>query len=105
MKNNFSQIHNLHRANREELIDQVQKKYNQKFKNKPEYISLTPGRINIIGEHTDYNDGLAMPTAIDRWICVTACRSLNKSSSIHSLNYNEGIKIISHSIKFSLLFS
>ncbi len=31
-----------------------------------------PGRINIIGEHTDYCEGLAMPAAIDRWCRVTA---------------------------------
>jgi galactokinase len=31
-----------------------------------------PGRVNLIGEHTDYNDGLAMPFAIDRGVTVTA---------------------------------
>ena len=31
-----------------------------------------PGRINIIGEHTDYTDGLVMPAAIDRWCVVRA---------------------------------
>src|SRR5215213_5755064 len=31
-----------------------------------------PGRVNLIGEHTDYNDGLALPFAIDRGISVTA---------------------------------
>src|SRR3954454_2566939 len=31
-----------------------------------------PGRVNLIGEHTDYNDGLALPFAIDRGITVTA---------------------------------
>jgi len=33
---------------------------------------MAPGRLNVIGEHTDYNGGLAMPGAIDRWICVAA---------------------------------
>ena len=31
-----------------------------------------PGRVNLIGEHTDYNDGLALPFAIDRGVTVTA---------------------------------
>ena len=31
-----------------------------------------PGRVNLIGEHTDYNDGLAMPFAIERGVTVTA---------------------------------
>ena len=31
-----------------------------------------PGRVNLIGEHTDYNDGLALPFAIDRGVTVEA---------------------------------
>ena len=31
-----------------------------------------PGRVNLIGEHTDYNDGLALPFAIERGVTVTA---------------------------------
>jgi galactokinase len=34
-----------------------------------------PGRVNLIGEHTDYNDGLALPFAIDRGVTVTARRA------------------------------
>ena len=33
-----------------------------------------PGRVNLIGEHTDYNAGLALPFAIDRGVTVTAER-------------------------------
>jgi galactokinase len=39
---------------------------------RPVRIFRAPGRINIIGEHTDYCEGLAMPAAIDRWCQVTA---------------------------------
>ena len=39
----------------------------------PERITaFGPGRVNLIGEHTDYNDGLAMPFAIERGVTVTA---------------------------------
>ena len=34
--------------------------------------AFAPGRVNLIGEHTDYNDGLALPFAIDRGVTVTA---------------------------------
>jgi galactokinase len=35
-------------------------------------VAFAPGRVNVIGEHTDYNDGLALPFAIDRGVTVTA---------------------------------
>jgi galactokinase len=37
-----------------------------------EYIAFGPGRVNLIGEHTDYNDGLALPFAISDGVTVTA---------------------------------
>jgi len=36
----------------------------------PTLLAWAPGRINLIGGHTDYNDGLALPAAINRWIAV-----------------------------------
>ena len=82
-------------ANKEQLIRQVQAEFNKQFKAEPTLLTLTPGRINIIGEHTDYNEGHAMPAAIDRWICGAVCKSHNKSSTIYSLNYNEKV-VITH---------
>src|SRR5205823_7618311 len=35
-------------------------------------VAFAPGRANLIGEHTDYNDGLALPFAIDAGVTVTA---------------------------------
>ena len=80
----------------EQLISLVRAEFKNQFENEPEYVTLTPGRINIIGEHTDYNEGLAMPSAIDRWICAAICSSSSESSTILSLNYNEIILIDSH---------
>ena len=34
--------------------------------------AFAPGRVNLIGEHTDYNDGLSLPFAIERGVTVTA---------------------------------
>lgn len=46
----------------EKLID----RFEQIFNRKPRVYSSAPGRINIIGEHTDYNNGYVLPTAIER---------------------------------------
>ena len=46
------------------------------FGRSPAVLSSAPGRVNLIGEHTDYNDGLVLPFAIERrtW-CALASRS------------------------------
>ncbi|HID38967.1 MAG TPA: galactokinase family protein, partial [Calditrichaeota bacterium] len=44
--------------------DQIVKKFKELFKKEPMLIR-SPGRINLIGEHTDYNDGFVFPAAID----------------------------------------
>lgn len=38
----------------------------------PQHIAYAPGRINLIGEHTDYNEGLVLPLAIDRYVAIVA---------------------------------
>src|SRR5580658_2799380 len=47
----------------------------ERFGHSPEGVWQAPGRVNLIGEHTDYNGGLALPFAIDRHVVVAAGRS------------------------------
>ncbi len=46
--------------------DLVIQTFRRRFGREPSYLALAPGRVNILGEHVDYNDGLVMPAAIDR---------------------------------------
>jgi len=48
--------------------------FGAEFGAEPEVIARAPGRVNLIGEHTDYNDGFVLPVAIDRDIRVAARR-------------------------------
>lgn len=43
----------------------VAQRFREKFGRVPEVVVRSPGRVNLIGEHTDYNDGLVLPAAID----------------------------------------
>ncbi|MCY4409810.1 MAG: galactokinase [Caldilineaceae bacterium] len=40
------------------------------FEGKPTHLAIAPGRVNLIGEHTDYNDGFVLPVALDRDVRV-----------------------------------
>jgi galactokinase len=44
--------------------------YKEKFGEEPELVASAPGRVNLIGEHTDYNGGFVLPCAIDHRIAV-----------------------------------
>lgn len=63
------------------------------FGNPPDKIVLSPGRINIIGEHIDYNDGFVLPAAIDRIICFAFSKNNSKKSKIIAIDLNEEFEV------------
>lgn len=62
--------------------------FEQRFGGKPDIIAVAPGRANLIGEHTDYNDGYVFPVAIDRGVAV-AIRLADKKTNLFSLQAGE----------------
>ena len=52
-------------------------------------ITRAPGRVNIIGEHTDYNDGYVLPIAIDRSVLVAMRPNGSSIVNIRSVNYDQ----------------
>ena len=48
------------------LVDETQAGFEQRYSYAPQGIWSAPGRVNLIGEHTDYNQGFVLPFAIDR---------------------------------------
>jgi galactokinase len=52
-----------------------------------------PGRVNLIGEHTDYNEGFVLPIAVDRQTVVAATTSELELIQVHSINLGEHAKI------------
>lgn len=59
-----------------------------------------PGRVNIIGEHTDYNEGYVMPMAVDRDILVAAQRRTDRMFSVYSMDFDEKIQVPLATLKY-----
>src|SRR3954465_1120973 len=66
----------------------VHKKFKELYSTEPLLIR-SPARINLIGEHTDYNDGFVMPAAIDKEIFFAIAPAATAESRVYSLKYED----------------
>ena len=57
---------NLLQLMKMEIIQRIKRLFSETFGAAPAHIARAPGRVNLLGEHVDYNDGLVLPAAIDR---------------------------------------
>ena len=69
-------------------MEDLKKKFKKRFGAKPILISA-PGRINLIGEHTDYNQGLALPAAIGRRMTLAISSSGSRRCRIFAEGYGQ----------------
>jgi galactokinase len=75
------------------LIKKTTAFFKETFGAEPQKIVLSPGRINIIGEHVDYNDGYVLPAAIDRIICFAFEKSNSNTSRIIAIDLDDEFEI------------
>src|SRR6516225_2646848 len=65
-------------------LDQLRAETNRLFKDRfsrdPKYLVAAPGRVNLIGEHTDYNGGYVLPMAIERYAVIAAGHSTDSAA-------------------------
>ena len=62
--------------------------FKEKFDTKP-LLAKSPGRINLIGEHTDYNDGFVLPAAIDKYIYFAIAKNDTDTCNVYSYDFRE----------------
>ena len=75
-----------------DLADQakrVSSVFEKQYGVSPEWLVCAPGRVNMIGEHTDYNDGFVLPMAIDRYVVMAAAPSGGPGFRAYSLDLDD----------------
>ena len=75
------------------LIKNTTDFFEKTFNSDADKVVLSPGRINIIGEHIDYNDGFVLPAAIDKIICFAFEKNNSNTAVIHAIDLNESVAI------------
>jgi galactokinase len=70
----------------------IEQAFRKVFGAPPEVVVRAPGRVNLIGEHTDYNDGFVLPAAIDRAIEFAGRPRADRRVRAHSLDFNDDVE-------------
>ena len=71
----------------------VTERFREVYGTKPRAIFRAPGRVNLIGEHTDYNDGFVMPAAIDFYSYVAVGERTGQTLSVYSEQFQETVEL------------
>ena len=71
------------------LVEKAARAYQDRYGHPPPIAAEAPGRVNLIGEHVDYNDGVVMPMAIDKHIVV--CLGASPDSTFRLATGSEGL--------------
>ncbi len=79
------------------IVSKVVNTFRQKFPSTPLVIKA-PGRINLIGEHTDYNEGFVLPAAINHAIYFAMAPSQTERCNVYSLDMDEGVSFSIHDL-------
>lgn len=75
----------------QQMKEKVLQDFKKNFKEEP-IIVRSPGRVNIIGEHTDYNNGFVLPAAIDKAIYVAVSPRTDETIKLYSGEFDESIE-------------
>jgi len=80
----------------QELVDE----FTRRFQFAPTHISVGPGRVNLIGEHTDYNDGFVLPIALYRDIRIALRPRTDRTVRAYSLEYDDWYEFSIDDLKY-----
>jgi len=67
--------------------------FRQQFHDAPAFLVRAPGRVNLIGEHTDYNEGFVLPMAIEQAVWIALRPRADREVRLRSLDYPQAAEI------------
>jgi len=74
------------------LRDKAIQAFRNAYATLPEVVVAAPGRVNIIGEHTDYNEGFVLPAAINRHVVLAASRRDDRLMRVRALDFDDTVE-------------
>src|SRR5437660_4136161 len=72
-----------------ERLDEIERKFEEMFGQPAQIVVRAPGRVNLLGEHTAYNDGFVFPAAIDRDVIIAGAVRRDRQVRAYALNFNQ----------------
>lgn len=84
-----------------ELIRDTIARFKNAFDCEPELVITAPGRVNLLGEHTDYNEGFVLPVAIDRRIILAISLRDDEEVHLHAVDLLRTVKTSLKAIRFN----
>ena len=79
-----------------DLRQRVEAEFQSRFGHVPSVVAAAPGRVNLIGEHVDYNHGFVLPMAIERYVIIAVAPSSDPSqehAAFYSSDMQESIDV------------
>ena len=72
-----------------QIIDQITTLFQNTFGNAPQHVARAPGRVNLLGEHVDYNDGFVLPAAIDRATYIAFSPTPSDQTTLLAIDFDQ----------------
>jgi galactokinase len=84
-----------------QLLERLNAGFRQSFGTAPDACYFSPGRVNLIGEHTDYNDGFVLPAAISYGTALAIRYRNDDQVTVRALDYDDAPLMFSSSHNFT----
>ncbi len=83
---------------KQEIVDEIKAVFKLMYGHEPR-LFYSPGRVNLVGEHTDYNLGYALPAAIDKAIYAGIAKRDDNKIRIHSIEFDDAVSTELHHLR------